>query len=74
MQTSTFKLCNNKNFIKICRYLKERNAQFEQQQKEKAEQEKLAELRGLNDPRCPPGHMLMPKEELQHHLKEMETG
>lgn len=60
----------------ICefRYLKERNAKLELEQKEKAEQEKLAELRGLKDPKCPPGHMLMPQDELQKQLTEMKTG
>lgn len=55
------------------RYLKEKNAKLELEQKEKAEQERLAELRGLNDPKCPPGHMLMPPDELRNHIEKMEA-
>ncbi|XP_065220676.1 uncharacterized protein LOC135845778 [Planococcus citri] len=57
----------------VPKYLKEKNARLELEQKEKAEQQKLAELRGLNDPKCPPGHMLMPPDELRNQIDTMEA-
>lgn len=55
-------------------YLKERNAQLERDRQERETREKLEEILGFKDPKCPPGHMLMPPDELQQHLSDMETS
>lgn len=35
---------------------------------ERKELQELAEKLGINDPKCPPGHMLMPPEQLKKNL------
>lgn len=63
-------------FVVFCiyRYIKELNAKRIQEQQEKENQEKLAELLGLNDPSCPPGHMLMPPEQIRENLLALESS
>ena len=38
------------------------------EEKKRIEREELAEKLGWNDPKCPPGHMLMPPEQLKKNL------
>lgn len=45
-----------------------------QEQQEKEEREKLARLLGLNDPACPPSHMLMPWEQIKENLAVFESS
>ncbi|KAK7585917.1 hypothetical protein V9T40_000096 [Parthenolecanium corni] len=73
--TESKKLQNPTSYKKgeVPRYLKERNAQLERDRQERETREKLEELLGFKDPKCPPGHMLMPPDELQHNLSDMET-
>ncbi len=61
-------------YYSILRYLQERNEKLMKQRQEKEKRERLEELMGLKDPKCPPGHMLMPLDELHQRLANMETS
>lgn len=63
--------CNNYFFI---RYLK--NRKILKEKNNKLTEKKLAirhEL-GLDDPACPPGHILLPKLERLEHLAKIKKG
>lgn len=61
-------------FFPDFRYLKDRNAQLERDRQERETREQLEEFLGFKDPKCPPGHMLMPPDELQQNISDMETS
>lgn len=62
------------NFIIIARYLQNRKVLKEKNEKEIQKKLAIRHELGLDDPACPPGHILLPKLERLDHLAKIQKG
>lgn len=56
------------------RYLKNRKALKEKNEKETQKKLAIRHELGLDDPGCPPGHILLPELERLEHLAKIKNG
>ncbi|XP_050524292.1 uncharacterized protein LOC126895973 [Daktulosphaira vitifoliae] len=59
---------------KIPKYLKQRKALKEKNDREEQKKKDIRHKLGLDDPNCPPGHMLLPKTERLEHLADLQKN
>lgn len=56
------------------RYLKDRKVLKEKNEKETQKKLAIRHALGLDDPACPPGHVLLPEPERLDHLAKIKKG
>lgn len=61
-------------FLLIFRYLKDMKALKEKNDKKLQKKLAIRHELGLDDPACPPGHMLLPELERLDHLAKIKKG